>query len=86
MLTYSGHLGNEGQVVVDEFLHKGYADRLSEIYESEMMAQMRAKLKGNRMLFFSYAEMEKDEAESFLSSPEEYELEGAWLLVKDYKI
>lgn len=22
----------------------------------------------------------------FLSSPEEYELEGAWLLVKDYKI
>ena len=46
--------------------------------------QMRAKLEGNRMLFFSYAE--KDEAESFLNSPEEYELEGAWLLVKDYKI
>ena len=52
LLTYSGHLDNDGQVVVDEFLHKGYADRLSEIYESEMMAQMRAKLEGNRMLFF----------------------------------
>lgn len=42
------------------------------------------KVGGEQNAVFSYAE--KDEAESFLSSPEEYELEGAWLLVKDYKI
>jgi len=56
LVTYRGTLDSEGLARMDEILYIDGAEKLSLIYESKELKEVRSSLKNGEKLYFSYAE------------------------------
>ena len=61
LIAYKGGLDSEGVIRMDEILFVDEADTIGSLYESEAILKIRKSLQYNDRLFFSYAEMSKDD-------------------------
>ncbi len=60
-VVYSGHLDSEGLVVIKKLLYIDYYKRFSEFFDGDIFSTLKAYLKHNERLFFSYAEYLSEE-------------------------
>ena len=67
LVVYRGGLDMEGFVKMDEILYIAESDRLSKIYESEVISKIRKSISPTDRLFFSYAEITDDNRNEVVS-------------------
>ena len=60
LAIYSGRLDNEGQVKMDSLLSVSYEERFGNMYDSNSVEELRNKILPTQMLFYSYAEVDKE--------------------------
>ena len=65
LAIYSGRLDGEGMIKMDSLLSVSYEERFGNMYDSNRVEEFRNKIEPTQMLFYSYADVDKEVGKEF---------------------